>query len=275
MSAYRLCLWFCLAILLASAANPATASPEHPFVVFDGLLYAGKPDLRPQRLVPIVWVGDLWGPGVSMDTVDEERVRAVFNRSRNAAGYYYLDIENWPLQSVSATKRRENAAKLARVIDIARQAAPAAHLGFYGILPGITYWPLLRHDDAYRQWLAVNREMAPLASLVDAVFPSLYTFYDDLDGWRIYARQTLIEARRYGKPVYAFLWPEFHDSSRALRGHEISREYWRAELDLCAELADGVVLWGGWRRRWNENAPWWQETLAFMRALEDAGGAAP
>jgi len=250
-----------------------TAVAVRPFPVFDGLLYLGKPDLRPQGLVPIVWIGDLWGPGVSKETVDEVRVRSEFERIRNSGGLYYLDIENWPVLSVSGTTRRQNIEKLTRVIDLARHAAPHAQLGFYGILPGITYWPLFRHDAEYRDWLDGNRALDPLAGHVDAIFPSLYTYYDDLEGWKNYARQTLSEARRYGKPVYVFLWPQFHDSNPDLRGKELPRAFWRSELDLCAQMADGIVLWGGWQGQWDERASWWQEVLAFMKTLENGSGA--
>jgi sugar phosphate isomerase/epimerase len=250
-------------VLLASALpSPADAAD---FIVFDGLLYSGKPDLQAAHgLVPIVWVGDLWRPGQSTDTVDEVQIRSLFEHAAKTGGYYYLDIENWPLESVPPETRRQNIDKLTRVIDLARRTAPGVRLGFYGILPGITYWPLIRHGAAYGEWQDVNRALDPLAAHVDAVFPSLYTFYLDRDGWTSYARQTLTEARRYGKPVYAFLWPEFHDST-VLRGQKVPRDYWRAELDLCAEMADGVVLWGGWKQPWDEHAAWWQETLAFLR----------
>jgi hypothetical protein len=253
-----------LFLILVLASHVALAAPSQSFVLFDGLLYSDKPDLRRLGMVPIAWVGDLWSKGVSKDTVDEAQVRSLFEPVGKKKEFYYLDIENWPLESVSRSVRQENLNKLMRVIDTARQTAPNAHLGFYGILPGIAYWPLLRHDAAFRAWLDLNREVDPLATHVDAVFPSLYAFNEDLEAWKTYARQTLAEARRYGKPVYAFLWPEFHDST-ALRGKEVPQAYWRAELDLCAELADGVVLWGGWQRKWNGAAPWWLETQSFMR----------
>jgi sugar phosphate isomerase/epimerase len=264
-------------ILGSQAATVEAEHPTgtvHPFPIFDGLLYLGKPDLRPLGLVPIAWIGALWRPGVSTETVDEVQVRTEFERLRNSSGFYYLDIENWPLLSVSVATRQQNIEKLARVIDLARRTAPNAHLGFYGLLPGITYWPLFRHDAEYREWLEVNRALDPLAGHVDAVFPSLYTYYDDLEGWKNYARQTLTEARRYGKPVYVFLWPQFHDSNPTLRGQEVPRAFWLAELELCAELADGIVLWGGWQGHWDENAAWWQETLTFMKTLKDVSPSA-
>jgi len=254
---------------LAVVLSPRLPAAERPFVVFDGLLYSGKPDTRVRGLVPITWVGDLWRPAISKDSVDEAQVRSIFARLSHSHGFYYLDIENWPLDR-SAGERQQSIAKLTQVIDLARRTAPHARLGFYGVLPGITYWPLLRHDQRYDEWLATNRQLDGLATHIDAVFPSLYTFYEDIEGWQSYARQTLTEARRYGKPVYAFLWPEFHDSTPR-RGEQIPVAYWRTELELCGEMADGVVLWGGWGQHWQEDAAWWQESLSFIRRLKDAG----
>jgi hypothetical protein len=230
------------------------------------LLFLGKPDFRVRGLIPINGSGDLWSPGVSHDSIDEIRLRALFEPYRTSTGFYYIDIENWPVRSMPVNARRKTIDKLASLIDSPRATAPHLHLGFYGILPDIAYWPLIRHDKEYEAWLEVNRELDVLANHVDAIFPSLYTFYDDLDGWNNYARQTLAEARRYGKPVYAFLWPEFHDSNVLLRGRKLPPDFWRAELDLCANLADGIVLWGGWQQHWDEHAPWWQETLKFLQA---------
>jgi hypothetical protein len=261
-----------LASRLPGPSRAAARSAGQPkFRVFDGLMYLGKPDLRPAGLTRINWIGDLWRAGVSHDEVDDVQVRALFAPLRTSRGYYYLDIENWGLLGVSDATRRRNIDKLTQVIDLARAAAPSLQIGFYGLLPGITYWPLQRHDDAYREWLMVNQQLEPLAQHVDAVFPSLYTFYLDLEGWQNYARQTLKAARRYGKPVYAFLWPEFHDSTD-LAGQHVPDAYWRAELELCVELADGIVLWGGWQQQWNEKASWWRETRAFLGAHAEVLG---
>lgn len=253
-----------------AAVPPAEPAAARPFVLFDALLQADKPDLASAGFTPLTWEGDLWRKGVSHDLVDEQRVHELFVRTRPDQ-WYYLDIENWPVGSVDPATRARNLAKLERVIELARQSAPRIHLGLYAILPDIAYWPLLEHDARYARWLETNRALEPLAARVDAVFPSLYTFNDDLEGWRTYARETLIEARRYGKPVYAFLWPEFHDSNARLKGRALPPHLWRAELELCAQLADGVVIWGGWQERWNESAEWWQETRRFMQSHQADG----
>jgi hypothetical protein len=263
----EVCKTIGMALLAGCFRAGAQARETRPFMIFDGFLYKNKPDLRPRGLVPIMGSGELWRPGFSADEVDRVQVWAIFEKLRDSRGYYYLDIETWLVDSGSPEARSANIQKLTKVIDTARAAAPQLHLGFYGLLPGITYWPLLRHDGEYANWREVNRQLDGLAQHVDVVFPSLYTFYSDLDGWKNYARQTLLEARRYQKPVYPFLWPEFHDSNPELGGKTVPPPFWRAQLELCAEMADGVVLWGGWKQDWNEGVAWWRETLLFIKEL--------
>jgi hypothetical protein len=77
----------------------------------------------------------------------------------------------------------------------------------------------------------------------------------------------LIEARRYGKPVYPFLWPTYHNSNKKLTGQLVPGDYWRMELELVHQYADGVVLWGGYKEKWDENAAWWRETQAWLATL--------
>lgn len=122
----------------------------------------------------------------------------------------------------------------------------------------------MRRDTSYQQWLATDRAMAPVAQMVDYIFPSLYTFYDDRRGWLRFAAAQLDEARRYGRPVYPFLWFEYQDGNRLLRGRDVDLAAWEEELRFCRTHADGVVLWGGAGLGWSESAPWWQATRRVL-----------
>jgi hypothetical protein len=104
--------------------------------------------------------------------------------------------------------------------------------------------------------------------------PSLYTFYDsphDRSDWVRWARMTLTEARRYGKPVYPFLWPQFHESDPKVAGKPVPGDYWQMELETVHPLADGIILWGGWsngrQTPWDEQTEWWQVTKRFAASL--------
>jgi hypothetical protein len=154
-----------------------------------------------------------------------------------------------------------------------------------------------------------------LADKVDVVFPSLYTFRTDPNAWRKYAVANLEEARKFNKQVYPFIWPTYHNGS--LIGGEgkwpadyreggkfaeqvnlnhvdpasfefpnaaVSGEFWRMQLEICAEHADGAMIWTGSRQKWKNHATaaWWEVTQAFLqeqsrREQDDApaGAAAP
>ncbi|MFC1608411.1 hypothetical protein ACFL47_10630, partial [Candidatus Latescibacterota bacterium] len=61
---------------------------------------------------------------------------------------------------------------------------------------------------------------------------------------------------RYGKPVYPFIWPEYHPSNSQRTGTDVTGPYWRRQL-----------VWGGWQRDWEDDAPWWIATKEFLAEL--------
>ena len=64
--------------------------------------------------------------------------------------------------------------------------------------------------------------------------------------------------------VYVFLWPQYHDSNPSLKGAFLPADYWRLQLQMAKQYADGIVIWGGWGSngpiKWDENAVWWKVT---------------
>jgi hypothetical protein len=251
-----------LAALLASATLPSVtaASAKPQFRIFDGLAHRGKPDLTKYGIEPITPVAHIWRANNSHDTVDELGLALALNRLPTATATIFLDIEVWPLDPADPSVLRASLAKMTTVAQAVRHISPQMKFGFYGAPPIRVYWPILKHDTSYQQWLSADRTMSPLAMSVDYIFPSLYTFYADPKGWLLFAEAQLQEARQYRKPVYPFLWYQYHDSNRFLRGHEIAADAWEQELRFCRDEADGVVLWGGTGEDWNEGAVWWQKT---------------
>jgi hypothetical protein len=246
----------------------AGAASGHAFVVFDGLLFKPMPDLRERGMPKLLGLGNVWRKGVSKDMVDAPAVQDTARFLRRFTDTYYLDIENWLRADESDAEIRADVTKFVQVAHLARAAAPDAKFGFYGVAPIRTYWPIVaKSPDRLAAWRHLNELSAPIAANTDYVFPSLYTFYEDPAGWELAAREILKEARRYGKPVYPFLWFEYHNSNSKLVGKQIPREVWRRELEICYENADGVVLWGGPGQKWDEQAGWWQATLEFMQTL--------
>jgi hypothetical protein len=72
----------------------------------------------------------------------------------------------------------------------------------------------------------------------------------------------MTEAKQYGRPVYPFLWPQYHKSWKP-----IDRDFWRLQLETVFDNADGMVIWtpAKGKPRWNPVAPWWEETVDFLK----------
>jgi hypothetical protein len=256
-------LFTCLLILLTSQG----AMAAEPFVVFDGMAYTGKPDLSAAGLQPINIVGSnkkMFEGG----KFDEAAWSAAVTRSAADMKPLVLDIEEWRVSGLPKGEVNANIAKYLRALEIARVAAPKSKMGYYGLVPERNYWALVKKDQkALEEWDATNRSLSVIADKVDFIFPSIYTFYNDPVGWEVYAKAMLQEARIYKKPVYAFIWPEFHDSNKELAGQNIPAKFWAKQLELCRQYADGVVIWGGWQKPWDEKALWWVTTKEFMQKL--------
>ncbi|MBS0171106.1 MAG: hypothetical protein JSR62_12190 [Nitrospira sp.] len=262
--------------------EPAAAqeSPDkRSFLVFDGTLFAEKPDLSLYGLKPlsIAYAGALGTDWTQYPDrlPDRSQVEKVARAAAEKSGRVAIDIEHWALKGNPQEVRR-NIQKYITVLNWFREVAPDLGIGFYGVPPLRDYWRAIKRPGAEERnaWLRENDELRPLSESVDILFPSLYTFYNDREGWVRYAKAQIEEARRYGnnKLIYVFLWPQFHDSNHLLKGVYLPQDFWELELETARQLADGVVIWGGWGTnnkpmKWDEHATWWLATKDFMRAV--------
>ncbi|WP_428387475.1 hypothetical protein [Mucisphaera sp.] len=241
------------------------------FPVFDATLYLKKPDLEQLYGMPRLRTHKrLWMPE---DNHDEPiRARLVAALAHIPRGeLIFMDIEHWPVKGqpevVNDTLRKYNL-----VTHWVREIRPDLTFGYYGVPPIRDYWRAVRPEraDQYQQWLDENDALAPMVENLDVIYPSLYTFYNTPDQWVEFAKANLSEARQYGLPVYAFLWPQYHEGNKELAWQFIDPDFWRRQLETCLEHADGIVIWGGWmdadkkRLNWDPTAPWWRETIAVM-----------
>lgn len=262
-------------------APPAWAAPtstgdkaesQGNFSVFDGLLFKPMPDLRTLGMPKLLPVPNVWRPQITNhQEIDPIGMAQALLAIQRYATDVYFDVEEWTLYG-NPPDLEARIDKHLRATQIARATTPGLRFGFYGVIPTTPYWPILRGQvNELETWHAINRRSQVIADNVDYLFPSLYTFYDDPKGWEVTARTAIQEARQFGKPVYPFLWFEFHDGT-PLQGKTIPRDYWRRQLEVCREFADGVVLWGGFAEQWNDAAPWWLETKSFLSSLPHKSG---
>ena len=266
-----LAIW--LALTVSTALGQTPLSPK-PFVVFDGTYYSNKPDLSAYGIQPITAIySGAFSPTGWYTNVDllpsVESVQAAARVAQQKGHRVMIDIEHWPLNGAPDAVLN-SLTKYLTVLRWFRNAAPGLSVGFYGGPPIIDYWRAVKGPSSqeYQSWMGENNQLYPLTRAVDVIFPSAYTFYSDQAGWKKYAIAQIMEARRIGegKPVYVFLWPQYHESNLVLGGSYLPPDYWLFELETAKKFADGIVIWGG-VGQWDEQAPWWGKTKEFMKTL--------
>jgi hypothetical protein len=246
------------------------------FRVFDATLYSHKPDLKAYGIEPlrVVYSQEMWMPGTNWTSLpSEDKVKRLATSIASESSIVALDVEHWPVIPAQGNVER-GLSNLLTLFRWYKANSSNVRIGYYSFPPAFDYWRAIKPKDHPEPmaWQAENTALLPLAQVVDVLFPSLYTFYPDREGWVRFAKANIAEARRIGggKPVYVFLWPQYHDSNRLLGLKYIDREYWQLELKTAKEYADGIVIWGGYDlkqnkpQQWDENAPWWVETKAFL-----------
>jgi len=257
--------------------SSSTTDSGTAFRVFDATAYRGRPDLSQFGLERIYVAGNeffagTW-PNYDKRRADEAATRALANKVADRGEILVINIEHWPtdIRTASEAEVRETIDKFIELIQWLKDERPELEVGIYSMLPVRDYWTPVYHatrdPQRVHQWEEANRRLQELAEKVDYIFPSLYTFYDDPEGWAIYAEANIREAQKYGKPVIPFVWMQYHQSNPKLDGQYIDRGFWRMQLETTRGLADGVVIWGGWQLPWDDQAEWWDETLRFQLTL--------
>jgi hypothetical protein len=241
-----------------SNADETTSRPAE-FKVFDNLFYPKKPDLSSDGFLQcnIVYAGHVWkGAEKSPDygkIPDEDAFKQVVKARTKGPGPVVLDFETLRL-SGKPDVVEPHFKLFITLAKWAHEAAPGHVVGYYGHglfpeLPGKEY----------------GKETEALTAAVDAFFPSLYTFNEDRDAWKKKAEGLIQLAHKIapGKPVYLYVWPQFHGVPHGF----LTGDQWAFELAASRELgANGLVMWSSsMAPAWDVSWPWWNETLKFMQ----------
>jgi len=243
------------------------------FRVFEAFKYEGKPEFGELCVEPInvlyAW-NFIRGPKHGDMTLPSTKaLKRSIGRAREAGLVTVIDIEHWPLKGTTDAKALHSVQNYLFTLEQVKNALPDLTLGYYGVVPvrDFNRSRLSRENPLYRTWVEANNRVEPIAELVDATFPSLYTITPDTEDWQARAEAHISEARRLtgGKPVYPFIWPNYHpQGGKYPVGKEVDPDYWKIQLDFLRRHADGIVLWGGKNQKWEANMPWWQATVEFL-----------
>jgi hypothetical protein len=232
------------------------------FPVYDNMFYSGQPETATAGLVKcnILYQIAIWPKGRDMSVLPDKAAYQQLVRQHSVnPGPFVIDIEKLPLKGEAA---EHNLAILSTLADWAREVLPGKPIGFYG----------------YNTLSNISKSRIPLAKQlaahVDVFFPSMYTFNDDQP-----AREAKMKAEADedhmlgpGKPLYFYLWPQYHDKTpKAFQF--VSSDYWRFQLDNAKKYGDGVVIWSSSKFAWNDATGWWEATIKFVQQTQPGPGA--
>jgi hypothetical protein len=274
-----------------AAASPkakAAGSKRETFDLYDSLLFIGKPELSRYGLkrARTVYENELWPPkrsAIPNETAVRSKARAVLAEGVTAAVPVILDVEQYSVDvrldishiNPDTSSVDANILKLEQIIGWFKNEAPTLQVGFYDVAAPVGGLPVTgqhpANDAELAIWKTASSYLIPFITHVDALYPSLYTFYTDQAKWVALAQRYVAEAKRIGpgKPVRPFIWPQYHDVMRSpLAGTYIDYDYWMLQLTTIRDAgASGIIFWGGYQAPWDETQGWWHATLDFIATM--------
>lgn len=262
---------FCSSVSMAACVKPPV------FPIFDSMGYSGKPaDMVGLGFKELGLMGEIqFADKLTANTnrvpkkADVEYVMCTAGRFNNRVQVKVFDLEQWKIRET------DSHAKYEYVIALANAYEPDKTVGFFETVPQNIRW-----NDFLNGWQdpnspeliefrALNDLRQNVADQVDALFPSIYTSTTDMALWKEYAVLMLDEAKRLanGKPVYAFMLPQYLPITAGQNEAFLSGANWRQQLEFVRNHADGIVIWGYYNKPMSQTDEWWLQTLAFIQSL--------
>lgn len=246
------------------------------FKVFDGTYFRPVPwALNNYGLkdIEMLYPPTMWGESTAelegtTHMPDKERVtRAVQDASSKGITNLCINIEHWPLEG-SDSEIESSIDRFIKLINWIKEVDPDMQVGFYGVPPIRKFGMSTKDKDSatYQEWVDMNLKLQRLANNVDAFYPSLYTYNDDREKWvtEAIAQTDVLEQLAPGKPVYFFMWPEYHPYLDEFAGKLLETNYWKVQQKTARKFANGYVVWTPSRMEWNNDYSWWVATRRFM-----------
>ena len=182
-----------------------------------------------------------------------------------------LDCENIYLSSSSTAD--SNLETMKTLQTWAAAVLPAGQtIGWYGLVQNTQ----VSLQDHYKELIANHTN--------HAFFPSAYTYVgQDLGTWtsKLNAAISNANAIDASLPLWAFVWPQYHDSPNSF----YSVDGWTARLNALANQSavDGAVIWGGKNHAVCGDScqatagtqPWLGATRSFLNTIYGLYGSSP
>lgn len=275
MRFYGLTLVTCMLLMSAAAsACTLTKSDGTTFRIFNALLYKNLPEDLAEYCIEPINVMYAWeffpnGPkNAGMAPPSSDVIAKAIHKIKTQNLLTVVDVEHWPLKFAAKEKIQRSVQNYLEMAKQINEGVGSIKFGFYGVIPVTDFSRAIQPNTRpYLSWIADNENVVPIAAHLDAFFPSLYTITPNQTDWvtRAQTHRQLLEKLDNSKPVYPFIWPEYHDQGgKYPPGSYIPEEYWEIQLKWLKENADGFVIWGGHNQTFSPDMRWWQTTKTFI-----------
>ena len=248
----------------------AGAQPKS-FNLYNQVRYNNSPKSLMPLLLPIKIASEK--QLLNTDNLPDQAAITSFAGTCPAGELVTLDLETWNYYGSALTSTVNN---LINSINYFKNANTTSPVSFYAVPPKQAYeWSSIdpvNNPSGYSGWRYINDRLAPVAAKVDNFQPSFYTYDADTTSWRKMVDTTIAAIRRYSttKPIYAYIWPQYHQGTDPLQLQFIDTAIWKYELRTLYDRANGVIIWtsnknpDGTFISWDPNMLWWQATKSFM-----------
>ena len=199
----------------------------------------------------------------------KKHVDKAIKKIRSKKQVTVIDLEHWPLKNSTDEVINLSVSNYYNVMSDLKDALPDIVIGYYGVIPikDFSRAKMSEKNHRYQEWVKESSRLKDVGYIVDAAFPSLYTIDNNRNSWKTRGISQIKEARKIikDKPVYPFIWPNYHEQGgRYPTGTEVEPDYWKLQLNILRTHADGMVLWGGNRQKFNQDMKWWKITVDFI-----------
>ena len=230
------------------------------FKVYNALLFKETPDLTDRGFSEINMI---YEDGVISTNyrrkkgdfawrfVDSKKIekRAVKSRE-NFQIPTVLDVEYWGHLLYNARTKREAEEVFLQLIRLYRANDPNVSVFHYGAISERIY------------------------NASNVVYPCYYTHGTNRNEWVAMVKNGIATIKKRSKdlPIYVFIWPQYNPVPKKHNlGYKfVEPDFWRLQLETLYPLCDGVIIWSHYRDEngkeifFNEEMPWFQETLKFI-----------
>jgi hypothetical protein len=259
-----------LALLFCCLTQVSSQTNEKKFELYDAIAYQGKPDLRPQGLLPInlIYEASLTKPDpanskgivLDLDKIDELAEMSSLFPDLTVS----TDIEHW--FSDSSIDEYEMLYRFSTLFSRFRAANPDVFIGNYGLAPSALcvyrFYDGGKKDEGtlLRDWRSNNQKRLKSLQVVDAAMPSVYIAEPNIESWIKDLQTTVAEIRKYtDKKIIVYIWPQYYDKADSPYFREfVSSEIWSQMLEAVYQNCDGAIIWSSTKDK-NDNSIHWNQ----------------